>query len=173
MLRVAVCCLAVMLASLASADDQRDEAKAHFELGRVEYRSGKPRAALAEFKKAYDIAPVPELLYNIGLCQEQLGDLNAALGSYLRYEATRGDQNHAEVDAHIAELQRLHASPPPTVDAEQALAVVPIRRKPIYKRWWLWTSVALVVAGGVAAGTVLGLRATTPPRLTFPGGYAR
>ncbi len=30
--------------------------------------------------------------------------------------------------------------------------------KPIHKKWWLWTTVGLVVAGGVAAGLVLGLR---------------
>jgi len=30
-------------------------------------------------------------------------------------------------------------------------------KKPIYKEWWLWTVVGVVVAGGVAAGVVCGL----------------
>ena len=30
-------------------------------------------------------------------------------------------------------------------------------KKPVYKEWWLWTVVGVVVAGGVAAGVVCGL----------------
>jgi hypothetical protein len=31
---------------------------------------------------------------------------------------------------------------------------------PVYKRWWLWTGLGAVVAGGVAAGVILSLRNT-------------
>jgi hypothetical protein len=30
--------------------------------------------------------------------------------------------------------------------------------KPVYKKWWLWTTVGIVVAAGVATGVVLGMR---------------
>jgi tetratricopeptide (TPR) repeat protein len=159
-----------LLGTSASADDSREEAKAHFELARVQYRAGKTRLALEEFRKAYKIAPVPALLYNIALCQEQLGQLSEALESYRAFRATRGEEDHAELDAHIQELERRRVSPPPTVDAEEALRTAPIHKTPVYKKWWLWTTVGIVVAGGVAAGVVLGLRATTAPHPTFPGG---
>lgn len=53
----------------------------------------------------------------------------------------------------------------------------PATSTPVWKRWWLWTAVGVVVAGGVATGLVLGLRdGGTPPdglnagvlRPTFP-----
>jgi hypothetical protein len=42
-------------------------------------------------------------------------------------------------------------------------------RPPLYRRWWLWTGVGVVIAAGVTAGVVLGLSANAPPRLTFSG----
>jgi hypothetical protein len=33
------------------------------------------------------------------------------------------------------------------------------RRVPVYRRWWLWTAVGVVVAAGVVTGAVLGARA--------------
>lgn len=43
----------------------------------------------------------------------------------------------------------------------------PSASTPLYKRWWLWTSIGAVVAGGVAAGLILGLR---PARVRDPDG---
>ena len=45
--------------------------------------------------------------------------------------------------------------------------------KPIYKKWWLWTTVGLVVAGGVTAGVLLGMRdrgndGPTDPTINVP-----
>lgn len=37
---------------------------------------------------------------------------------------------------------------------------------PVYKKWWLWTTVVAVVAGGVAAGLVLSLREPKPSEPT-------
>jgi tetratricopeptide (TPR) repeat protein len=164
--------LACVLAGTASAEDLRDEAKAHFELGRVLYLRGKYRAALAEFKKSYEAAPVPGLLYNIGLCAEQTGDLDAAIKSYRQYQAAQieGNDGHADLAAHVDELERRRNAPPPIEDATVALLTAPTgHKKPVYKQWWLWTTVAVAVVAGVTVGTVLGLRATTAPRLTFPG----
>jgi hypothetical protein len=40
---------------------------------------------------------------------------------------------------------------------------------PVYKRWWPWTTAALVVAGAVVTGAVLGTRSTSgPPELHLP-----
>jgi tetratricopeptide (TPR) repeat protein len=53
-------------------------------------------------------------------------------------------------DRRRIELQLLSpAAPPP--------------RKPLYQRWWLWTTVGVVVGGAVALGVVLGQPDTTAP----------
>jgi tetratricopeptide (TPR) repeat protein len=171
----ALACLALVVcfafAHPASAEDLRDEAKAHFELGRVLYLRGKYRGALDEFKKSYDAAPVPGLLYNIGLCAEQVGDLETAIRSYRQYQAAHLEENdgHPDLEAHVAELEQRRRAPPPIEDATVALLTAPPgHKKPLYKEWWLWTTVAVAVVAGTTVGTVLGLRATTAPHLTFP-----
>ncbi len=48
---------------------------------------------------------------------------------------------------------------------------VPEKRVPVYKRWYLWTAVGLVVAAGAVTGGVLGARAATAidgPSLQLP-----
>jgi hypothetical protein len=47
-------------------------------------------------------------------------------------------------------------------DATPVVAAAPQKsqphadRTPLYKKWWLWTIVGVVVAGGVVAGAVVG-----------------
>jgi len=49
--------------------------------------------------------------------------------------------------------------------------IVPVERKPIYKRWWLWTAVGGVVVVGVAVGVAVALTSNTaapaPPSADF------
>ena len=45
-----------------------------------------------------------------------------------------------------------------TADSSEAARV----DKPLYKKWWLWTSVALVVCGGVTAAAILATRDKQP-----------
>jgi hypothetical protein len=50
------------------------------------------------------------------------------------------------------------------VQLESLVQVVRVdveKKVPVHKRWWLWTIVGAVVAGGVVAGAVLGSR--VPP----------
>lgn len=52
----------------------------------------------------------------------------------------------------------------------ETLAPAPAK-KPVYKQWWLWTVVGLVVAGGAtAAGVLLGRGSSQNDNL---GGQAR
>jgi tetratricopeptide (TPR) repeat protein len=56
------------------------------------------------------------------------------------------------------------AEPQPTATAHPAVVAQPVaarpaERTPVYKRWWLWTVVGVVVAGAVVTGAVV---ATTP-----------
>jgi tetratricopeptide (TPR) repeat protein len=53
----------------------------------------------------------------------------------------------------VAALATAGAPPP---------APAPAEARPIYKRWWFWTVIGVVVAGGVTAGVVAGSRPSTP-----------
>lgn len=46
---------------------------------------------------------------------------------------------------------------------DDARVQAPERRPRVYERWWFWTIVGVVVAGGVAAGVVLANQAPTTP----------
>ena len=52
---------------------------------------------------------------------------------------------------------------------EQANIVEP--RRPVYRRWWFWTILGVVVAGAVTAGTVVGV-AAQEPETVLPSGSA-
>jgi len=59
---------------------------------------------------------------------------------------------------------------PAVVETQSASVVVVVTpaKKPIYKKWWLWTAVAGVVVVGVAVG--VGVAASTPNNAPVPAG---
>jgi len=190
--------LAIVLLALpaaAGAQGIRDEARAHYELGRVEFSQGRYQEALAEFRRSFALAPIPDLLYDIGRSQEELHDVTGAIASYHQYLAVKPDaEERAELEAHILELSRLLApaplpapapatttsitSAPPTARST-AISLVGTsaapapRRTPLYRRWWLWTAVS-AVAVGAALGIGLGVGLEpSAPSLDLPGAPLR
>jgi len=66
------------------------EAGKHFQRGVTLYNETDYRAALVEFRRAYDLAPNAAVLYNIGETEYQLRDYASALitlGPCIRREA--------------------------------------------------------------------------------------
>jgi hypothetical protein len=65
-------------------------------------------AALTSFQASYQANPLPDVLYNIGMCHKALGDLPAALNTFRDYVAAMGGNltpdERAEFDALLAEL---------------------------------------------------------------------
>lgn len=123
------------------------------------YKEGRYLDALESYRRAYDVAPVPELLFNIGQCHFQLKSYEWAIFFYQGYLADRPRAaNRSLVESLIAEsrrhLRRRAASPIFTRVALESEA--PARRQPetpaFYRRWWFWTAVgvAAVAAGGTA-----------------------
>lgn len=124
------------------------------------YKDGRFMQALDSYRRAYDVAPVPELLFNIGQCHFQLKSYEWAVFFYQGYLADRPRAaNRALVESLIAEsrrhLEHRAASPiftrvaleepaPPARDQRSSPA--------FYRRWWFWTAVgvAAVAAGGTA-----------------------
>lgn len=101
----------VALASPARAADApaspMKEAGKHFQRGVALYSEADYRAALVEFKRAYEIAPNAAVLYNIGQTHYQLQNYAAALSTLERYltEAGAGASHRAEVEQTLETLK--------------------------------------------------------------------
>jgi len=165
---------------VARSADAPNTARAHFEKGSTAYDLGQFREAAREYEIAYRLKNDPALLYNIGQAYRFAGDTAEALRAYKAYLRRSPEApNRREVDTQIVKLQRLvdeqrtsTTSPPHGVatpdhplvlEAPQLVVSQPVVRPavktPIYKKWWLWTIVGVVVVGAVVGGTVA---ATTP-----------
>jgi len=109
-LAVMVC---MALASLADAQppaaspSAAAEAGKHFQRGVTMYNEADYRAALVEFRRAYETAPNAAVLYNIGQTYYQLQNYAAALVALGRYltEAGSSAAHRREVEATIDTLQ--------------------------------------------------------------------
>jgi hypothetical protein len=87
------------LAQTRAPQDAREQASAHFQRGVELFEDGAFRAALVEFRRAYDIAPNYRLLFNIGQTQLELQDFLGAAHSYEDFLLQGGSQ--------VSEAQRV------------------------------------------------------------------
>jgi hypothetical protein len=184
---------ALLAGSAARADG--GAAQAHFDLGSLLYQQGRYDDALGELTAGYKLDPRPEFLYSLGQTERKRGRCKEALDYYQRYLDTGLSRERAaavlvQMDRCRAELALPPAPPVAAPNAATAnapasatapgaasatLAPAPAvlvaatppapARKPIYKRWWLWTTVAAVAVVGVGVGLGVGL--SSPSRTDF------
>jgi hypothetical protein len=87
----------------------RSEAASRFKKGLDLFRDGDYRAALIEFRRAYELAPNYQVLYNIGQVSFQLQDYAGALTSLERYLHEGGSEipasRRADVQKDIDKLK--------------------------------------------------------------------
>ena len=76
---------ALVLSSGSARADERTEARAHFKKGMAEIADGRYEVGIEELKKAYDILPHPNVLYNIARAYVDQGDLENAVAYYKKY----------------------------------------------------------------------------------------
>jgi outer membrane receptor for ferrienterochelin and colicin len=76
---------ALVLSSGSALADERTEARAHFKKGMAEIADGRYDVGIEELKKAYDILPHPNVLYNIARAYVDQGDLENAVAYYKKY----------------------------------------------------------------------------------------
>ena len=187
---IIVAALVASVGTPARADEAAD-AREHFQKGRTLYDVGRFDDAAREFEAAYQIKADPVLLYNLAQAYRFAGKSQPALIAYRSYLRNQPDaRNRAQVEASIAELQRIveeqqHAQKSPPVDtlapgqpiAAPAVIATPApppppEKKPLYKRWWLWTAVGAVAATGLAVGLGVGLSQPServlPPAMGAP-----
>ena len=147
----------ILLNGFAYASPYEDElARAHFLSGQSYFDEGRVADALGEFREAYRISRVPGFQYNIGICEERLGNLDAAIAAFERYlREAPGAPDRANVEARLRELRGRRLVQP----------------RPLARRPWfvgVMASAAVLVATGVVVGVVLGARSANEPVRTLP-----
>jgi hypothetical protein len=97
-------------AAAAPSTTARREAGAHFSRGVSFFNAGDFLAAWAEFNAAYQAAPSPEVLYNVGVTECRLFRYGQAVKTLNRYLEESGKKLSRERRASVAaELEQLHS----------------------------------------------------------------
>lgn len=89
--------------SYAQSDD---EARIHFEAARSYYQHGQFEEALREFQTAYQLSPRPLLLYNIGMCNRELGRWQESISAFEQYLQELPNATDADVVRRRIEQMR-------------------------------------------------------------------
>lgn len=162
-----------------------DEGRDHFNRGVALFREGDYRAALAEFRRAYELSHNYRALYNIGQTEFEVQDYAGARSSFQRYLAEGGAEieagRRAEVEADIKKLAARVARIEIKTNTEGAdilvddvvigqaplrepLLVSAGRRKITVQKGALPPATRFVeLAGGDASSVTLDLAAAEPP----------
>jgi len=88
-------------AAPAASQSATTEARERFQRGVALYREGSFDAALAEFRRAYEIAPNYRILYNLAQVQVERHDSVAALNLFGQYLQQGGNEIEAERRAQV------------------------------------------------------------------------
>jgi Tfp pilus assembly protein PilF len=95
-------------AAPATEAQKMEEARQRYQRGLQLYNENNFEAARVEFERAYQLAPSYKILYNIGLCYEQLGDYvqaQSTLKRFLDLAATEvTPERRAEVEKELAQI---------------------------------------------------------------------
>lgn len=193
-IRVAAVLVSFSLSSFAVADEPTDAAaKRYFQSGTKHFDLTEYREALNDFKEAYRLRQDPVLLYNVAQCHRLMNEPKEALRFYRSYlNRAPAAPNRAEVERRIATLEAAVAAattapePAPSPSKSETIqqahstsVAMPVSTiahashepgaSPVYKRWWLWTTVAVVVVG-VAVGVGVGVVESRPApwKTSFP-----
>ena len=161
--------LMVLATNVAFANDPAmRSAKRFYERGEKLFALGKFDEALEEYQKAYDAKPLPDFLFNIGQCYRNLGDYDAAIFSFKKFLKLDPEaENREQVEEYIADLEKEQEK-----DNSKRLGLMSKKKKapkqeeaedvPVYKKWWFWTTVA-VVGAGAGVGIYAATRSSGPP----------
>ena len=149
-------------------------ARTHHEQGRLQFSVGKFDAAIAEFRKAYELKADPSFLYDIAEAYRVLGAPGRAVFFYRKYLSTHpSPPNQPEVESQIALLAPQIPGPaapapaPPALIARPGLPEVDLRtdartdvapKAVPARRFWLWTAVGALAAVGATVAILAASR---------------
>jgi len=149
-----------------------------YALGQAERKRGDCKAAVAWYERYVATGPSSQrtvaTLVQIDRCKQELASATPSTTT------TAPPAPPTPVEPPPAPERPQASAPPPssaplpseapaTATATTTPATeAPAGRTPLYKRWWLWTTVAVVVAGGVGAGVAIALTQQPSFRSTLP-----
>ena len=171
-------------------------AKAHFDEAQKHFAVGEFHEAGEEYQLAYKAKPDPALLYDAATAFRLANEPERAIVLYRNYLQFYPNQpNAADVRNVVEQLREgiaaaarakdtppkeplkpapaveepkvAEATPAPTVVAVAPEPAPERRGTPVYKRWWLWTIVGVVVVGA-AAGVAVALTVPSHPWANGP-----
>jgi len=127
--RVVVLLGAVLLAGAgaARAENGQASARAHFRRAEKAFSLGKFQQALDQYAAAYDLRPLPGLLFNMGQCHKNLGNSERAIFFYERYlEVAQDDSRREMVESLIAEERERMGPAAPAAQSAGAPGTAPV-----------------------------------------------
>ncbi len=134
---------AVISAGSARADDRKAQARHQVEAADIDYKLGRFTAARDEYTRAYELYPVPPLLFNIGQCHKNLEDYAKAIfffEGYLRDAPAAPNralvedlirESRAALDRAPPDAGRAGPAAPPPPSAPPQPATPPIDLHPV------------------------------------------
>ncbi|MBX3181826.1 MAG: tetratricopeptide repeat protein [Polyangiaceae bacterium] len=139
-----------------------ERASVHFSEAVEAYRKGQYRRAIQELERARELDPDgKDLIYNLGLVHERLGELERALEYYRELLARESDaMERARVTALIERVEGAHAAAgaqAPAMEGPVSSEPEPSPRVGRLDGWVLGTGGLALVA--LTVGSVFGLRA--------------
>lgn len=161
---------------LTEETTRRARAKAQYDEGVRLYALGQVRPALAKFQAAYRALPSPGYRYHIAQCHRKLKEWKSAIFYYQGYLKDNPATPMAGlVEGHLKTCrQRLKAGElrrrgilNPDLGKGGGKGKDGPKVVPVYKKWWLWTLVAVGVAA-LATGLGVGLTLGTNQGLEAP-----
>jgi len=88
----------------AQTKEEIDRARVEFHEGVVLMAANNCNAALTKFQSVAKVKRTPQVLFNIGACEERVGKLVSALGNYrLAAAAAEGDRKAKDVASRVGE----------------------------------------------------------------------
>ena len=107
--------------------DDKDKAKEHFLKGKTLVEDGAYDKAIVELEASYKLNPVPIVLYNIGLCYDEMHKYAEAMKNYRQFLAYGNEapvEMRNKVNERIKELAKLIGLLKLDVDVEGAEVIV-------------------------------------------------
>jgi tetratricopeptide (TPR) repeat protein len=154
------------------------EVERHATLGQRLLARGRAQEAIAEFRRGYELRADPRFLFDIAEGYRQLGLRDQALFFYQRYlSAAPEGPDREDAEEQIAALEKA-ATPPAAKPAAPApslahdVVIVPVEgrpqeARPLWRRWWVWAALGVVVVGGAATAFALGRDRTSVPQTSL------
>jgi tetratricopeptide (TPR) repeat protein len=136
-----------------ASKEQMVAAKQFFVRGQDLYRQGKYEAAWIEFSSAYEIAPLPDLVFNLARCEAKMNRTKEAISHYQEFLRMRPDDAESgpirdEVARLDRQLKGLPDLPPPSA----APPPEPKRPFPLYSAIAGGGTVLFLILGGATYG---------------------